>query len=50
MYFSNSKVLFTGGAGFISANLANRLLKEGATVTIFDDFSVGSKCARVYSG
>jgi UDP-glucose 4-epimerase len=43
MDFKNSRALITGGAGFIGANLANRLLREGATVTIFDDFSVGSK-------
>jgi UDP-glucose 4-epimerase len=43
MVFSNSRVLVTGGAGFIGANLAMRLLKEGAVVTIFDDFSVGSE-------
>jgi UDP-glucose 4-epimerase len=43
MDFKNSSVLITGGAGFIGANLANSLLKEGAKITIFDDFSTGSK-------
>jgi len=32
-------VLITGGAGFIGANLANRLLTRGHEVTILDDFS-----------
>jgi len=32
-------ILITGGAGFIGANLANRLLAAGQRVTIFDDFS-----------
>lgn len=32
-------VLITGGAGFIGANLANRLLGRGQRVSILDDFS-----------
>jgi len=32
-------ILITGGAGFIGANLAYRLLAEGRSVTILDDFS-----------
>ncbi len=32
-------VLITGGAGFIGANLADRLLSEGHRVLIYDDFS-----------
>jgi CDP-paratose 2-epimerase len=32
-------VLITGGAGFIGANLADRLLTRGCHVTILDDFS-----------
>ena len=33
------RVLITGGAGFIGANLANRLLAEGHEVSIFDNLS-----------
>jgi CDP-paratose 2-epimerase len=32
-------ILITGGAGFIGANLAHRLLGDGEQVTILDDFS-----------
>jgi CDP-paratose 2-epimerase len=32
-------VLITGGAGFIGTNLADRLLREGRRVVIFDDLS-----------
>src|SRR5688572_24809259 len=32
-------VVITGGAGFIGANLARRLLGRGESVTIFDNFS-----------
>lgn len=36
MDFTGSKVLITGGMGFIGSNLAIRLLEEGADVTILD--------------
>lgn len=32
-------VLITGGAGFIGTNLADKLLSEGETVLLFDNFS-----------
>ena len=35
----SERVLITGGAGFIGANLANRLISEGHEVTIFDNLS-----------
>lgn len=34
--FSNLRILITGGLGFIGSNLAVRLVKEGAKVTIVD--------------
>jgi nucleoside-diphosphate-sugar epimerase len=36
-----SKVLVTGGAGFIGSNLANELVRQGAKVTIIDNLATG---------
>jgi nucleoside-diphosphate-sugar epimerase len=36
------RVLITGGAGFIGSHLSERLLNEGASVSIIDDLSTGS--------
>lgn len=37
----NTKVLVTGGAGFIGSNLIRQLIKEGNTVTVLDNFMSG---------
>ena len=36
-----SKVLVTGGAGYIGAHVASELLKSGYSIRIYDDFSNG---------
>ncbi|MEK6590196.1 MAG: NAD-dependent epimerase/dehydratase family protein, partial [Nitrospinota bacterium] len=35
--------LITGGAGFIGSNIAKRLVAEGESVRIIDNFSTGKK-------
>ncbi len=37
------RYLITGGAGFIGSNLAEALVREGATVRVFDNFSTGKR-------
>ncbi|HEX2225772.1 MAG TPA: NAD-dependent epimerase/dehydratase family protein, partial [Candidatus Binatia bacterium] len=52
---NNSKVLVTGGAGFIGSHLTSELVKRNCRVTVLDDLSggfvsnVGSK-ARLVQG
>lgn len=41
--WSGKNVLITGGAGFIGSHLTQRLLDEGAAVTVLDDLSTGRR-------
>ncbi|MDF9744439.1 NAD-dependent epimerase/dehydratase family protein [Natrinema salsiterrestre] len=43
MSISSRDVLVTGGAGFIGSHLTERLLADGASVTIVDDLSNGDR-------
>ena len=38
-----SKILITGGAGFIGSHLADRLLSQGISVVVLDNLSTGSR-------
>ena len=46
MRFENKKVLVTGGAGFIGSNLVDKLVEEGASVTVLDDLFTG-RCENI---
>lgn len=35
------KILITGGAGFVGSHLADRLIKDGHSITVIDDLSTG---------
>jgi len=37
------KILIAGGAGFIGSHLSERLIKDGATVTVYDNLQTGRK-------
>ena len=43
MDLSTQHVLVTGGAGFVGSHLVDRLLADGATVTVVDNLSSGSR-------
>ena len=38
-----TKVLVTGGGGFIGSNLVDRLLRDGYTVRVLDNFATGHR-------
>ena len=37
----HSRVLLTGGAGFVGSQIVNALLKDGSEVVVFDNLSTG---------
>jgi UDP-glucose 4-epimerase len=38
-----SKILITGGAGFVGSNLADRLLREGHRILVIDNYQTGRR-------
>ncbi len=48
--FTMSHYLVTGGAGFIGTNLVKRLLADGHTVKVYDNYAAGKKPERIQSG
>jgi UDP-glucose 4-epimerase len=42
--------LVTGGAGFIGTNLVKKLIEEGNTVRVLDNFSAGKFSDRIIEG
>ncbi len=38
-----ARYLITGGAGFIGSNVATRLVHDGESVTVFDNFATGNR-------
>ncbi|MCZ8285613.1 MAG: GDP-mannose 4,6-dehydratase, partial [Bacteroidia bacterium] len=42
-YITNSRVLVTGGAGFIGSNLCENLLQHHNEVVCLDNFSTGKR-------
>jgi len=43
MRFKEKNVLVTGGAGFVGSNLVDKLVQEGASVTVLDDLFTGKR-------
>jgi nucleoside-diphosphate-sugar epimerase len=43
MLNGGGKVLVTGGGGFIGSNLVDRLLHDGYTVRVLDNFATGRR-------
>lgn len=42
----DKRSLVTGGAGFIGSHLVERLLDDGDSVTVLDNFATGSMNSR----